>query len=163
MTTVVVEQPDDLPVVGVSEHNPYKNEQGRLHTDEPRPVYFGTTVYHIPATSIYMASELEQFARTIKFITFFDTVLAFINFLVVGYYPVLIAVAFNNCGYFGALRFNKKLLGAYCAFQFFNFVSKIAYISTNPGAQIAAIIGLTSIFNMVMVVMVMRFIRMIPT
>lgn len=163
MTTVIVEQPDDLPVVGVSEHNPYKHEDGLLHTEEPRAVYFGTTRMHVPSTTILRAWELEEHGRTIKFVAFFDATFAVINFLLVGYLPMLIAVFFNYLGYLGASRFNKKLLGSYCAFQIFNFSSKIAFIVMKVEPKTSPILGVSSVFNVLMAVMTFKFMRMIPT
>ena len=162
MATVVVEQPDDIPYIGVSENNPFKKEQDRLSVDEPRPVYFGATLVHIPSNMIYRAAELEQVANTVKFVSFFDAVLAFTNFLIVGYAPVLIAVMFNYLGYLGACYFNKKMLGSYCVFQVFNFTSKIVYIIVKPDEHIGTILAISSLFNMMMVALTVKFIRLIP-
>ena len=163
MATVIVEQPDDVPYIGVSENNPYRQEQDRLSPDEPRPIYFGHTLVHIPSTMIYRAAELEDFANTIRFVSFFDAVLGFLNFTVVGYPVFLIPVMFNYLGYLGARYFNRKMLISYCVFQMFNFSSKILYISTSPDEHTGTILGVASVFNLIMFALTVKFIRMIPT
>ena len=164
MATVIVQQPDDIPYIGVSEHNPYKNEENRLSVDEPRPVFFGEQIVHVPSSVVVLASELENFGGTIKMVCGFDTVFATVNFIVSGNPVMLIPAFFSYMGYWGASRFNKLYMKLYIFFQIMNVISKIYWLASEQSSDINVntIIGLSAIFNTIMVMMSIKFLRMIP-
>jgi hypothetical protein len=164
MATVIVQQPDDVPYIGVSENNPYKTQEDRLTTDEPRQMYFGETVAYVPATVVRLSSELEQSATFLRFVTAFDTTLSFMNFILSGELIFLGVSLCNYIGYRGSRNFFKKYIYFYVFFQMFNSTSKIVFICMSPSIEpeIATIIGLSAFFNLITVWFAFRFVRLIP-
>jgi len=164
MATVIIQQPDDVPYIGVSEHNPYKHDEDRLSVDEPRPVYFGDQIVHVPATVIVLASELEHFGGIIRMVCIFDTVFVIMNFILSGNPLMFIPAFFNYMGYRGARRFNPGYIKFYIFFQVMNIASKIFWIASQQthDVDVNMVVGISAIFNMVMIMMSYKFIRMIP-
>lgn len=164
MATVIVHQPDDNIYVGVSENNPYKSQEERLTTDEPRQMYFGETVAYVPATVVRLASELEQSATFLRFVTAFDTTLSFMNFVLSGELVFLGVALCNYIGYRGSRTFFKKYIYFYVFFQIFNSTSKIVFICMSPSAEseVAVIVGLSAFFNLITIWFAYRFVRLIP-
>ena len=149
MATVVIQQPDDVPCIGVSEDNPYKSVEDSLFVDEPRAVYFGQTLVHIPTTSIIHAVELERSSYFLKFICMFDTLFALFNAAITGYFLFLVAAALNYMGYLGAKKFRPTYLYVYVMFLAFNTTSKILYLSMVPtDPSEATIISVSAVVNM---------------
>ena len=164
MATVIIQQPDDVPYIGVSEYNPYKKEEDRLSVDEPRPLYFGNQVIHVPATVIVLASELEHFGGIIRVVCTFDIVFALMNFILSGNPVMFIPAFFSYMGYQGALRFHTGYIKFYIFFQSLNVFSKIFWIASQQTSDVDVntVMGISAIFNMIMIVMSYKFIRMIP-
>lgn len=166
MATLVVEQPDDVLCVAVSEHNPYKDASDRLCDEERHPVYFGQTLVRIPSQLIVRAHELEEFGRSIRLVTLLDMVMCCINFIFTGHLLFIAAAALNFAGYWGTIRFNRVILCIYVVYQWLASSSKITYVVMTPTGSDSAVsttLILSAVFNMFMSVFVMMFMRRIPT
>ena len=164
MATLVVEQPDNVPCIAVSEHNPYKNMGENLCVEERHPVYFGSTMVSMPSEYIIRAHEIEQFAVTIRMVTLMDTVLCCVNFIFTGHLVFILAGALNYAGYWGTQRFNKLMLVVYIIYQWFSASSKLSYVILEPGdTSVSTVLTLSAMFNIIMSIMVTRFIRRIPS
>lgn len=164
MATVIIQQPDDVPYIGVSEHNPYKKEEDSLTVDELRPIYFGEQIVHLPATVIVRASELERLGSTILMVCAFDTVFVFVNFVVSGNPLMFIPAFFSYMGYQGALKFRTGYVKIYMFFQTLNVFSKIYWIASQQTSDVDVntVVGISATFNLIMIIMSYKFIRMIP-
>ena len=164
MATVIIQQPDDVPCIGVSEHNPYKKEEDRLTAEEPRPIYFGEQIVHVPTTVIVLASELEHFGGIIRMICTFDIVFALMNFILSNNLLMFIPAGFSYIGYQGALKFRSGYIKIYIFFQILNIFSKIFWIASphTSDVDVDTVVGISVIFNMIMIIMSYKFIRMIP-
>ena len=79
MATIVVEQPNNDIMVGMSEHNPYKdrdktreNIEQPLTDPPPVRVYFGNAVVRLNEEDLLNAVKIQNYAHIIKFVCIMD-------------------------------------------------------------------------------------------
>lgn len=163
MTTIIVENPDSVPCVAVSEHNPYKSQCDQLRVEEQHSIYFGTEHTRTSNDIIIRAFEVESHGWTIRTVSLMDSVLSMINFAVSGNIAFIVVTFLNYIGYHGCKIFNKTLLMIYTMFQLLNASSKITYVIMFPDDySVFVTFVISSLFNLMMVVFTVKFIRMIP-
>lgn len=78
---------------------------------------------------------------------------------------MFIPAFFNYMGYRGAHRFNPGYIKFYIFFQVMNVASKIFWIASQQmnNVDVNTVVGISVIFNIIMIMMSYKFIRMIPT
>lgn len=163
MATVIVQQPDGVPYIGIDKDNPYKNAEHELTMgQEPHPVYFGDTMHFVSPVILIRASELDKIRDIIKFVTVFDGMMSLISYAFTMYPAYIIIGLINLVGYRGALRYNQIRLWIYATFQILNSVSKFLYIAHNPSVDSGIILGVSGVFNMWIVYITNRMTRLIP-
>ena len=144
MTAVVVEQPGDSVVVGISEP-----------VEPVEPVDYDIIV---------RGWEIEEYGKVLRFVCLFDAIMVGIQFLVTEYLPLLVSVILNIYGYYGTKLYKKSYMYLYSGFQFFTFVLKIVYIFFHYNhTHVAIAFGISSFFNLILGVFSYNFSTMIPT
>lgn len=159
MATIIIQQPNDEPCIGVSEYNPYRDSKETLNEQSTQPIYFGTELCYFHPEIHLQAVELERFSTIIKFVSLFDSNIAIISLVFSGYPLLGFIILFNFCGYLGAHTFNKKLLYLYILFHVTMFISKIV-VSIKITNQI--FLGISAIFNLMMSILTGMFISLYP-
>lgn len=174
MATIVVEQPDNDIMVGLSEHNPYKQLDQNLDTLEepltsnniPHRIYFGTTIVRLDPEDLNMAVRLQNYAHVIKFVCIMDFFMAMMNFVLFMNGFFFLCGLFDMIGYYGVLQFNKTylhiysvyhiILGIVCAMAIWFFVHQ----DNKVGPLVLTSLGM--IFHFWMCKIVRNFIWMFP-
>jgi hypothetical protein len=172
MATVVIKQPNNDIMVGMSEHNPYKtwdktreNIEQPLTDHQPVRVYFGSAVIRLNEEDLQNAVKLQNYAHVIKFVCIMDFFVAILNFVVFLNPFFFVAGLFNMFGYYGVVYFNHTYLHVYSVYQLILVVASAVgvwfMIQTSSTLPIV-LTSLGTVFHLWMYKIVRNFVGMFP-
>ena len=166
MTTIIVEQPNNDIMVGMSEHNPYKDCEHHVSEDPAvHRVYFGPLAVYINSETLENAVRLQNYAQVILIVCAVDFFMALLNFVLFMNVLFFVVGLFNLLGYHGVMYFNKIELHIYSLYQLFLSVLSffVLWYFINNGSVVHIIVSsLGIIFHTWMFKIVRNFICMFP-
>lgn len=172
MATIVVEQPNNDIMVGMSEHNPYKtcdktreNIEQPLTDPQPVRVFFGSAVIRLNEEDLQNALRLQNYAHVIKFVCIMDFFVAILNFVVFLNPFFFVAGLFNMFGYYGVVYFNQTYLHVYSVYQLMLVVASavgVWFLIQTSSTLPIVMTSLGTVFHLWMCKIVRNFIGMFP-
>ena len=173
MTTIVVEQPNNDIMVGMSEHNPYKKLDQNVETLEepltsnnvPHRVYFGASVIRLNPEDLNRAVRLQNYAHIIRIVCIMDFFMSMMNFFMLMNPYFFLAGIFNLIGLRGITQFDKIQLYTYGAYQFILAVGlgvTLGFYISHENNVIIVMSSVGIVFHLWMLKIVKNFIDMFP-
>lgn len=159
---VVVENPNDVPCIGVSDKNPY-NQPSTSSDETEVPLYFGHTVVMVSPETVQNAVDIERVGMTLRHVCMFS-IFSNALFLTVTLNPgFMFGMVMALFGFVGVRYYNKGFIFMYGVYEFITVClcvyNLIVYILDLTSI---IIFSLGTLFHGILVLLVYKFLRKFP-
>jgi hypothetical protein len=162
MSTVVIENPDNIPCIGVDEKNPYKHVTTVVESNET-PVYFGSQMLFVSPITFQRAVELEKIAMILKSVSLFGIFSNAIFFSLTLIPSFIFGMFMDLVGFAGVQYYNKTCIISYGLYEFFTVcmcIYSLVNLTTSVTGYIVFSFGI--VFHGILVRLSYKFVRMFP-